>query len=247
MTDPIGRRFLERLVAQPPGRAFMLAFLKASEEADEGKIFDTLVERIERSGDDELAKLVRRHRADEERHAAIFARAVERVGAAPSIPAELHVVTDLDADLGGLTTRFLAGDAGIADVYTLLQVIEERAVREWPAVVRALRLVDAMAAADVEAVIDDERRHVKYARAIARRYSVDDRAYEQRLASFRTIEERTYARHIQVFTRVVLERDLLAVGALERVIWRGLSWLGRRGLSEEESPCSIGSRSLRSS
>jgi rubrerythrin len=217
----IQARFLDKLVATPRGRAFMLNFLRSTEESDEGGVFDALVTRVE---DQELQKLVRVHRADEDRHAEIFRKAVLRVGGAcVPVEAELRVVERVDGLLGGWAESFLARTLGVMEMYVLLLVVEERAVREWPAIAAALRKVDPESAADLERVIADERRHVKYARAISRRYAPDEATLERTIRRVRAAEKRAFALHTKAFTRIVLDRDLLAVGRLERIFWKGMA------------------------
>jgi hypothetical protein len=141
----IGQRFLDKLAKGTRGRIFLLNFLRSTEESDETAIFDTLVTCVD---DPELHKLVRVHRADEERHAEIFRRAIERLGGTPSpVPDELRIIDRLNGLLGGWGEAFLAKTIGVMEMYVLLQVVEERAVREWPAIVKALRPVDPESAA----------------------------------------------------------------------------------------------------
>jgi rubrerythrin len=222
----IGARFLEKLLASPRGRAFMLRFLQSTEEADEQAVFDMLLARVD---DPELNQLVKIHVADEERHAGIFRRAVERVveneklDAAPGdIPADLRIVARLDERLGGYASGFVSGRLGVMEAYVLLLVLEERAVREWPLVAAVLRDIDPEAAADVERVIRDEQRHVKYARAISRRYAPDEATFERTLARVRAAEEEAYIENALAVTRYAVENDLLAVGPIERLVWKGI-------------------------
>jgi hypothetical protein len=221
----IGARFFERLVAGDKGRAFLLNFLQSTEESDEGVVFDALVERVG-EGSEDLQKLVKVHRADEERHAEIFRRAVKRMGAGPEqMPPELFVVGNLDQQLGNWTEKFIRGDeeVGVLEMYSLLLVIEERAVREWPAIVSALRRVDPAAANDVQSVINDEQRHVKYAAAICRRYAKDEESLFATVKHVRKVEARVFEEHTNTMTRWCLDNDLLSVNRFERAIWEGLA------------------------
>jgi rubrerythrin len=236
----IGARFLERLVATPRGRAFTLRFLQSTEESDEAAVFETLLARVD---DPPFRRLVKVHKGDEERHAGVFRRAVERVieragpDAEPGIiPNELHVVARVDTLLGGYSGRFLAGELGVLEMYAILLAVEERAVREWPAIVGALRPVDSASAQELEGVIADEMRHVKYARAIMRRYAPDEATLERTRLLVRAAEARAFAEHTVTFTRVVVERDLLAVGRLERAVWGGLARLDELRLGGLATP-----------
>jgi rubrerythrin len=226
----LATRFFTKLVGAPRGRAFVLNYLQSMEESDEGAVFDLLVERVT---DPEFRKMVRVHRDDEKRHAEIFRRAVERVvesGGPDAHPGpveeQLHVVRRLDDVLGGLSAKFIAGEVGIMELYVLLQVLEERAVGHLPRIAVALRSVDVESAEDLERVLRDERRHVKYARAIARRYAPDDATYERELARVRAAEARVFAEQTNAFTRVVVERRLLDVSPIERLGWQALAFLG---------------------
>jgi rubrerythrin len=219
-TRLIQRRFLNRLVASRDGLAFLLSFMVDAEEADEAGVFDRLLARVD---DPELARLVRKHRDDEARHAEMLRGSLERLGLPfVRIPEETRVVPMLDRALGGFAESFVRGDAGIMEAYTLLQVIEERGVRQFPLLAGAIRAVDRDTADVIDRITADEARHVKYAIAIARRYAPDAAAHAATLARFREAEEKTFLEHGSVLARIVVERDLLAVSKLERLAWRAL-------------------------
>lgn len=217
----LDRRFLDRLVATPRGRAFLLDFMADAEESDEAGIFDRLLARVD---DEALHKLVRIHRDDETRHAQMLRDCVARTGVVPDpLPLELRIVDRIDRELGGFAARFTADQHGVMEAYVLLQVIEERAVRQFPAIEQALRRVDPTTADVVARVIADERRHVGYARAISLRYAPDAATLARTVAAFRAAETRAFEAHGDDVLRVVLERDLLAVGSLERWMWKALA------------------------
>ena len=216
----IQTRYLDRLVASDRGRAFLLAFMADAERSDEQMVFDTLLARVD---DPELHKLVRIHRDDEERHGEILEACLRRVGATPpAVPDALRFIFRLDAELDGFAAEFVEGRRGVMEAYVLLQVIEERAVVQYPGIERALRRVDPHAADVVARVVEDERRHVRYARAISRRYAKDADTLARTLARFRRAEATAFAAHGQAFLRFATDHDLLAVGWPEKLLWRAL-------------------------
>jgi hypothetical protein len=144
-------------------------------------------------------------------------------GAIPKLPAELRVVLRMDAHLGGFAAKFVSGAAGVMETYLKLQVIEERAVRQFPQIACALKVVDAEAAQMVEGILRDEARHVRYAQAIARAYEPDDAAREQATVRFRAAEVRAFAEHQRLLLRFVVQQDLLGVRGPERLFWRALA------------------------
>lgn len=217
----IGSLFLSRLFSTPSGRAFQLGFMADAEESDEGHVFDELIARVD---DPDLGKLVRLHRADEERHAIMLRGAALRQGVPiEPVPTELRFILRIDRHLGGFSKKFVGGRAGVMEAYVLLQVIEERAVREFPAIVRELEKVDPESAKVVDKVLHDEERHVKYAQAISRRYAPDLVTLEKTLASFRRVEARAFEEQRIATVKHAYDRGLLSGGSwIERGLWRSI-------------------------
>jgi hypothetical protein len=170
--------------------------------------------------------MVRIHKNDETRHAAILREASARAAAGldiPRVPADLRVILRIDHHVGGFGAAFESGKAGVMDAYALLQVIEERAVKEFPAIVRALGEVDAASAEVIAGVVRDEERHVKYAKAISREFAPDEAALATTLARYRAGEARAFEEHQRAFLRFAVRHDLLDVRGAERMLWRALA------------------------
>lgn len=224
---PIERRFLARLVRAPAGRAFLLGFMEDAEESDEANVFDALLARVD---DERLHKLVRIHRDDETRHAQMMHDCVVRTGIVPpELPARLRIVPRIDEELDGFAARFVADEGGVMEAYLLLQVIEERAVMRFPMIANALRPVDPQSADTVMRIVEDEARHVRYARAISSKYAPDPDTRARVLARFRAAEQRAFEAHGVDFLAHAVEHELLDVGPLERVLWR---WLASASLGQ---------------
>lgn len=217
------RMFLSRLLAGERGRAFMVSFMANAEESDEGA-FDELVARADAP---EVQKMVRTHREDEARHARLLRECVARLGAAEEpLPAELRYIDRLDRMTGGdFRSGFLAegGALGIMKVYALLQIVEERGVEQFPTIARALEPHDPKSARIIREITADEERHVKYARAISRRYAPDEATLERTLAAFRTLEARAFAEHGRAFLGWCAAEELVGTSALERAAWKTIA------------------------
>jgi rubrerythrin len=216
----VNARYFTQLVATPRGRGFLLSFLADAEESDEAGVFDALLERVR---EPRLRAMARRHRDDEVKHAAWLREAAARWGGPSRVPGGLRVVPRIDRHAGGVARAFVDGDAGVLEAYALLQVIEERAVREYPAIVRALRGVDPAGAEVLARVVRDEARHVKYARAIGRAYAPDEGAYRRTLWRYRRAEAIAFEEQGRAFLQHVLERGLLEVRWPERLFWGAMA------------------------
>lgn len=198
-----------RLLGTPRGRAFHLSWMAHAEEADEG-VFDAVLERV---APPDLHGLVRTHAEDERRHAALLRGCIERTGmAVETIPDELRYIERLRR-AGGSTSLddlFANGDVSIMQLFTMLQVVEERGVAQFPLVEQALRVVDPASADVLAAIIRDERRHVKYAEAISRRYAPDPTTLAECAALCRVVEAQAFAENQQAYAAFATRQGLLA-------------------------------------
>ena len=197
-----------RLLGSPRGRAFHLSWMAHAEEADEG-VFDRLLASVDIP---ELNRMVAIHASDEQRHAALLRECAARAGVVPEpVPPELHYIEQLRRLSGGgdLEAVFANGHWSIMQIFAMLQVVEERGVRQFPMVAAALRPVDPESADVVAGIIRDEERHVGYARAISRRYAPDPASLEQVLALCRDVEARAFVENERAYLRFAEEHDLL--------------------------------------
>jgi rubrerythrin len=231
LRERIQTSFLEELLATPEGRAHVLNTAGDAENADEARIFELLLERVD---DPELVQLIRRHQEDEVRHAAMFFDCVRRQGVEPyPVPPEQQIITRL-AELTGEID--VSDRLGVMRAYVLLQVIEERAVTQFAVMEPVLRRFDAASADVMRAIARDEQRHLKYCHAIARRYAPDERTHARTLAHYRAIEARAFAANSRSHMQYVLDRGLVGRKPLARLVWRGLAALSARHVDEERTP-----------
>src|SRR5882672_9522113 len=132
----IRKRFLRRLVETPEGRAHVLNLMVVGEEADEAGVFDRLVA----LADDEAGrKAAIRHKTDEERHAALYRTCLARTGVQPRpVPDRLMLVRRIvrksedgfAVGIDGGTAEGIDSRQDLMNTYAMLQVIEERALKQ---------------------------------------------------------------------------------------------------------------------
>src|SRR5688572_9750926 len=160
LNETLRRRYMTRLLQNPRGRAHVLTQLADAEASGEGAVFDRLLSHVD---DPKLQKMIRRHAADEIRHAEMFRSCLPRTGvAAAEVPAELRLIDRLDAATGHLLDRGIRGPEDIMEAYLLLQVIEERAITQFRFFEEIFREIDPETADVIAAIAKDEERHLKY-------------------------------------------------------------------------------------
>lgn len=216
-------RYLHLLLSSRRGRAFVLTQAAEAEASDEAAIFDRVLAHVD---DAELGKMIRKHKADEERHARMFLACAERTGVdIELIPQDLMLIHRLDRALGDQIDRDICDRKGVMQAYVLLQVIEERAVTQFAFIEPVLRAYDPASADVLRVVTRDEERHLKYCRAISRRYAPDAATLARTLACYRDIELLVFAEHTRANLRYTLDHELLNARPWQRAVWRGISRL----------------------
>jgi rubrerythrin len=223
LTEQINHRFLSLLLSTPEGRAHFLSQAAEAESNGEGGVFDRLLAKVD---DPEIRRLVGRHQADEVRHAALFTERLAQTGVTPEpVPAHLQLIDRLDEALGKPMDMPMKSRRDVMEAYLLLQVVEERGVTQYGLMEPVLRIHDPATADLLVEIIRDEARHLKYCRAIARRYAPDEATLTASLLRYRRIEAQVYAEHGRANMRYLLEKKILRMGALETLGWRAISAL----------------------
>ena len=216
-------RFVDKLAASPKGRAHVLHQAADAEDSDEGELFRRLLSYVQ---DEELARLIRRHEADEKGHAKMFRACVERQGfTPPPVPENLKLLHRIDHALGrkaGEAPKIESRD-DVMRTYLVLQVIEERATNQFRLFERMFRPHDARSADVFALVSKDEERHLRYCHAIARRYAPDQATHARVLAELRTIEARCFADNSRANMDYVFEHGFVDAGPVDKLFWRGVS------------------------
>jgi rubrerythrin len=218
------KRYLTQLVSTPRGRAHILTLAADAESEGEGQFFDKLLARVD---DPDLNKMIRIHQADEVRHASMVRARAEAQGVPlTSPPDHLKLIVRLDKKLGGKFFQRDISDRGeIMEAYVLLQVVEERAIGQFALFEEAFRPVDPETADVFAAISRDEERHLKYCRAISKRYAADEFTLARTLRRFRELEAVTFAENSRANMRHILWNDLIAATPAEKLGWWALAGL----------------------
>ena len=222
LTDTLTLMFMKQLMRSPRGRSHFLGQVADAENNDEGKIFEALKERAK--DDPELHRLVVRHAADEERHAELLNARQQATGLPRStVPESLKILHRLDEALGGFFAAPLQTDEDVMRMYLLLQVIEERAVTQFPIFKAGLEEVDPESARVFGEIEADEERHLKYCQAIARRYAPSEQVHEETLQHFRRVEAKVFAQNSHRNLQYAMANGLIELSWPMRLFWKAIS------------------------
>jgi rubrerythrin len=225
--EALNRLFLRQVAAHPRGKATMLQML-ADEEGGNGGELDLFEHMLAVIDDDEVRKIVRLHKADEERHERLYAERARSVGVAPiQVPNAARLLYRLDAHVG-FFSRPITTRAQVADAYLLLWVIEERAIRQFGKQRAAfLSVGDTETAAIIDEVSRDEERHLRYCQAVSKRYMPDDAARMKRLAELRALEEQCFREVQQIMLQIFVDEGVVPAGPWG-MVWRALASMAKK-------------------
>jgi rubrerythrin len=205
----------------------VLSSLASAEGGDGGEldIFDHMLQVLD---DEEVKKVVRRHKDDEMRHEQLFLARMAATGVAPlPVPKSAQLLRRIDDKLG-FFSRAITDRSGVVDAYLLLLVIEERALLQFGRQRRAFAAVgDRETAAVIDEVMKDEERHLRTCEAVSRRYLPDEAARQQRLTQLRALEAQSFEEVQQMMLQLFVDAGLVPGGAWG-VVWRTLARVARR-------------------
>src|SRR5437588_573618 len=187
--ERLNLRYMKKLFASAEGRAHVLAQAADGESSGESAIFENALAQVD---DPELQRVISRHREDELRHERLFRERLAAQNADYTLQEELRLVPRVDREAGGVVDRPVRDSRGVLEAYSFLQSLEERAVFSFGLFIRAFEAVDPETARVVGEVLEDEKRHLKYCVAIARRYARDEEERLEVLQRMRAAEARAF-------------------------------------------------------
>lgn len=219
--------FLRRLLATREGRKHVLTMVADAEGSDESQIFDRTLSQVD---DPKLARMIEKHRSDEQRHEELFRACADRIAVTlPPIPSNLRLLDRIADMTDHFLERPIEDGKGVMEAYLLLQVIEERAIAQFMLMERAFREIDPATADTFAEVARDEERHLKYCHAIARRYATDEAHHQETLERFRRIEAKAFAANSRANLDYAFEKGWFKANLLERLAFRLLASVQQLG------------------
>lgn len=219
LREHLSMAFMKRVIATPEGRAHLLRELADAEGNGENGFFEEVLAKVD---DVELRRIIRRHKEDELRHEKLFLEAAARTGVpAEPIPPQVKYVERI-FDAVGFYDQPMTSDEDIMNAYLLLQAIEERSVVQFKLFEEVFAETDAETADTFKAIRADEERHIKYCRAVAKKYAPSPEKLETKLAEMRALEARAFAENGRANMDYLFSRGWFAGGALVKWFFRTL-------------------------
>jgi rubrerythrin len=220
LRDRLSMAFMKRVIATPEGRAHLLRELADAEGNGENGFFENVLAKVDDPG---LRQVIRKHKEDELRHEQLFLAAAERTGVpAEPIPPQVKYVERIFEAVGFYDQPLESGD-DIMSAYLLLQAIEERSVVQFELFEQVFAKVDPATAATFRIIRADEERHIKYCRAVAKKYAPSAERHDAKLAEMRALEARAFVENSRANMDYVFSRGWFAGGALTKWFFRTLS------------------------
>jgi hypothetical protein len=147
-------------------------------------------------------------------------------GARWELPEELRLVKRIDREAGGVIDRPIRTDHDVLVAYSFLQALEERALFSFGLFIESLEGPDPLSARTFAEVLEDEKRHLKYCVAVAKRYARDEAERLEVLSRMRAAEAHAFQQNQLANMDFTLSRGWVG-GRLETLLWRGVRALSR--------------------
>jgi rubrerythrin len=225
LRDRLSMAFMKRVIATPEGRNHLLRELADAEGNGENGFFEDVLSKVD---DVPLRRVIRKHKEDELRHERMFLAAAERTGVpAEPLPPQVKYVERIFETVG-FYEQPLQTNEDIMSAYLLLQAVEERSVVQFELFEKVFAEVDPETAATFAAIRQDEKRHIKYCQAVARKYAPDAATLHKKLAEMRAVEAQAFADNSRANMQYLFSRGWFDGGAVIRWFFRALSSLGNR-------------------
>lgn len=223
LDNALQKLFMKELLSTPRGRATLLKQLSDAEGGDGGEL-DIFTHILDVLDDEEVKKLVRIHKEDEERHERLFAERAASNGVAPfKLPSEAHLLRRIDKQVG-FFSKPVTDRSGVVEAYLLLLVIEERAILQFDKYIEAFRAQgDSETVAVMESIKADEARHLRYCEAISKRYSDDEAVRQTRLAYYRGLESQCFDEVQAMNLRMLVNNGFVGHSFFTKLLWGALS------------------------
>ena len=224
LTEWLNHRYMDRLFSSPEGRAHVLAQAADGESSGESAIFTNALAQVD---DPELQRVIARHRDDELRHERLFRERLAAQQAPYTLPETLRLVPRVDREAGGVIDRPIHDAAGVVAAYALLQALEERAVFSFTIFVKAMAPHDPESARVIGEILEDEKRHLKYCVAVAKKYAASEDERLAVLQRMRLAEARAFQANQLANMDYSLGKGWIG-GAVETALWRVVRVIARR-------------------
>lgn len=239
LDERLQRLFLKEMLSTPRGKATLLTQLADAEGGDGGEL-DIFAHILEVLDDDEVQKLVRVHKTDEERHEKLFHERAQAAGTAPfPMPKSAHLLRRLDKQVG-FFSKPVTDRRAVVEAYLLLLVIEERAVKQFTRYRDAFALAgDDETVKVIDAIAADEERHLRYCHAITKRYSANEEERQERIAFYRALEEQCFDEVQAMNLRLLVDNGFVGHSWWTKILWGRLSQLAQKRLPADFAPVAV--------
>lgn len=218
--------YLRRVAEDDDALHFVLSCILAVEANEEARFFEAVQDHV----DGPLARAVARHAADEDKHVVLVTEALRILGRpALPVPADLEIVPVLDEAMGGCIAELdLSDPMQLGRAYLVLHALERRMAERMRMLGTAIAHRHPEIAAILFEIAADEKRHIAWCQAVARKLIGDDEVYARMRDELVDVEARAYARFTTRYVRHILRVGFTRLSRPERLAWRLVGWLGER-------------------
>jgi hypothetical protein len=148
---------------------------------------------------------------------------------------ELRLVPRIDQAAGGIVDKPIRNDRDVLEAYCFLQALEERACFSFEMFIQGMTGIDDESANVIARILEDERRHLKYCVAVAKKYARSEEERLDVLYKMRAAENRAFMENQFGNMRYTLAKGWVG-GRVETLLWQAVRALAKAVSRPLETP-----------
>lgn len=224
-------QFMKQALTNKKGLVHLFSQMADAEGGNSGELhlFDKIEDYIQ---DPTIKKIVKAHKADEEKHEQMFLDYIEMLGEKPiPLTDDIRLLKVLDSELNILNNE-IKTDQDVINIMALLLVIEERAILEFQNLLQVFDK-DWAIKSMLEEAIKDEEKHLKFCNKIISHYTTDEVEVNKQIEEYRRLEDLSYRKLSLNHMNYCLNENFIE-GSFKQNFWRFLGNIAKSGIQNEK-------------
>lgn len=224
-------QFLKQALTNKRGLVHLFSQMADAEGGNSGELhlFDKIEAYVQ---DPAIKKIIKSHKADEEKHEKMFLDYIELLGEKPEVLTdEMRLLKMLDRELN-ILEKPVESDQDVINIMTLLLVIEERAIFEFENLLKVFNN-DWAIKSMLEEAVKDEEKHLKFCHKVINHFGADEDLVKQQYEEYKELEDLAYRKLSLNLMNFYLEQNFVK-GDFAKKFWKFMGNVAKAEIQKEK-------------